>query len=814
MESLIDPPFLLWEDGPALGRALSMRDVELRLSCNQLHEWQALLCSIRLPGCAKVDGPRVDIVQWHVGEVLLERVFLTCDPVLEGSAPFSPACAMVIANSVDDIVKASNDMQDPDLPLVLSLPRGLDFADAYWPDDGLRITANVTLTAAQDATVVLDFGLKTVLFKVESKSSATAFLAFRGCILVNLPLSYLPLDHPRRPFGILSTGLWPVYREQVAMGLFNCSLILTNEEFKFWSFWLSILISPIPAVRQLGNWSFASDVQLLPSGDDFIHLSSYYGRYTTLVDVRYLISSDLYTTQQRNNILQITGDEQVPPTVVFQVRNGADLLTSLVEAPTTSAGQYGQYIILTANISMPNDTSGVHILYPTTITTWPQTYATWDMQRVQDAFVTGAEVAIKNAVLHNLAAGPAGERYNNLTSGLWAFNISNWRTIEQQRLTFENAAFLVSAEEVHFYLAATVDWDEQSDRDWIQAFKVQSYDTTNRSWVFFSTLATLRFNAQRINMTSSMPNVVDMIPLILPASPGGLGEAPSGPQAPVNRQDVLLFATLCITLPTALGAIICTFIVLRRRRLSQLCTRSAVGGAAGKADGGDEDEEADARRGDGLASDDEADSPRGAAKRASRRPTAVCCVPLSLPLPLRLRKSKYINPLFVEPGAPEPEVLLTAVLRPAGQGQGRMLPPIAATEAAAAPVLEPGTMAPAELGPGAELEPHMRSGSRLGAGEAAEAAGACPDAGGGRDVAPLPELGCGPSGGRRPAGGEACAAAAGAMPPTPARLSTLGLDVELRWDSNGSASSTTVWLPPMGQNGGGEGGRARTGRQV
>jgi hypothetical protein len=71
-------------------------------------------------------------------------------------------------------------------------------------------------------------------------------------------------------------------------------------------------------------------LQLLPSGSDYLALAQYLGRYTTLVDVRFTYGATVqrqaasssvngtFTTLQRNNILQITDNVQVPPTVVFQ----------------------------------------------------------------------------------------------------------------------------------------------------------------------------------------------------------------------------------------------------------------------------------------------------------------------------------------------------------------------------------------------------------------------------------------------------------------------------------------------------------------
>jgi hypothetical protein len=48
----------------------------------------------------------------------------------------------------------------------------------------------------------------------------------------------------------------------VSMGLYNCTLVLTKEEFTFWAYWLSILVSPVPSVRNMGNWAKAEGIQV------------------------------------------------------------------------------------------------------------------------------------------------------------------------------------------------------------------------------------------------------------------------------------------------------------------------------------------------------------------------------------------------------------------------------------------------------------------------------------------------------------------------------------------------------------------------
>ncbi|KAG2451229.1 hypothetical protein HYH02_003836 [Chlamydomonas schloesseri] len=679
--TLLDPPFIQTTTGEP--PRLVMRDVDFRISCDALLLWQNFLCATRVPGFTTVSGASAVIEQWSYNGALLERVSLSCDP---DDAGFVPACDLRTVKDASAILRAVQSLQDPDLPLVLTLAADMDFGSSDWPDDGVRITANVTLSALLGSNVVISFGLKTVLFQVDSRSSSTAFMALRGCVLLDLPLSYLPLDHPRRAFGVLSTGLWPVYREQVAMGLYNCTLVLTKDEFAFWSFWLSILISPIPAVRNLADWSHATGVQLKPSGTDFIQLASYYGRYTTLVDVRYEISGEDLQTAQRNNILQITGSAQVPPTVVFQVRDSADLLTAITEAAPATAQQYGQYIILVENITMANATDwpaggGVAVRYPTTITTWPATYALWDTYGVTNAFSTLSSVAIKNTVLVNLAFSPEGGEFSGMVSGLWLFNVSDWRTVDAQRLSLENVAVVVPQSEVDVYWSATL--GQANSASWISAYKINAYDSSKRSWIYFSSLSTLRFTAQNVNITSTVPKAFDMIPITLPNG-GSSPPLPSAPSGNSDRRDILLFALLAITLPTALGAAIVTYIVVRRRRLSAMCSRVAA------KDGKGMDE-----------SDWEAnlDSDAAEAGDRGRRQEPGCC------LYLPLRRSKYVNPLYAEPGEAPPEVLLTGVLGPTARGRAALqdaaalgLRPLATAGAAggAAGVL-PGIETPAAL---------------------------------------------------------------------------------------------------------------------
>jgi hypothetical protein len=175
-------------------------------------------------------------------------------------------------------------------------------------------------------------------------------------------------------------------------------------------------------------------LQLAPSGLDYIQLSSYYGRYTTLIDVRYQVTNDLYVTQQGYNILQITNDAQVPPTVVFQTRDSDDLLNALQSTSPAAAAQYGLYVILTGNLTMVNETrwpaAGAPLRYPTTITTWPSSWVAFDLRLLRDAFTilpaSSSSVTVKNIVLINLAVGPKDTDVAGMATGLWAFNFTNW----------------------------------------------------------------------------------------------------------------------------------------------------------------------------------------------------------------------------------------------------------------------------------------------------------------------------------------------------------------------------------------------------
>lgn len=217
-------------------------------------------------------------------------------------------------------------------------------------------------------------------------------------------------------------------------------------------------------------------LQVNPSGEDYISLDTYRGRYTYLSQVRYEMGNGHYKTQQRNNILQITGREQVPPTVVYQVRDSEDLSRAIAQTNILSPdADHGRFIVFIANVTIdggaapqPPDTgpsnsnSGSNnstgddgelldvedldsqlpadypapeamatapevILNPLTMTTWPGSYAILDLQQVVGRYNVHAPTTIKNVVLLNLGAAPASETaYAKFTTGLWIFNITNW----------------------------------------------------------------------------------------------------------------------------------------------------------------------------------------------------------------------------------------------------------------------------------------------------------------------------------------------------------------------------------------------------
>lgn len=137
----------------------------------------------------QVSGSSAVFEQWSYNGAVLESVTLSCDP---GDAVFVPACDLRTVKDASSILRAVQSLQDPDLPLVLALADDLDFGSSDWPDDGVRITANVTLSALLGSNVVISFGLKTVLFQVDSRTSSTAFMALRGCVLLDLPLRWVP----------------------------------------------------------------------------------------------------------------------------------------------------------------------------------------------------------------------------------------------------------------------------------------------------------------------------------------------------------------------------------------------------------------------------------------------------------------------------------------------------------------------------------------------------------------------------------------------------------------------------------------------
>ncbi|KAG2494464.1 hypothetical protein HYH03_007516 [Edaphochlamys debaryana] len=434
------------------------------------------------------------------------------------------------------------------------------------------------------------------------------------------------------------------------------------------------------------------------------------------------MSNENFVTQQSNNILQITGDAQVPPTVVFQVRDADDLLTVMMNS-TSDAANHGQYVIFTENITLANATSwpatGALVRHPTTITTWPGTYVVWDLLTVKDAFRLGATVQIKDMVLVNLPPDNDLNEYGGLTSGLWSFNITNWRVINQQQVSVEHVALVVSPQEVKYYLDATVNWDGKTPNAWVNSFKVDSYDAVNRTWVHYRYLATIRFTAQNVNITSVVPDAFDMIPVTLPATPGSEA-SDDGQSKGAKTREILMFALLAITLPSVLVAACITILVLKRRRLGRIC------GHGDEAAKHMSDEEYAGQMYSNPVSEEDAE---GAPTKSDHSTADMACC-----LRLPLRKAKYVNPLFAEPGAPPPEVVLTGVLLPVSL-EGRL-----------SNVLErPGELEGDELASTSlSTQTHLLSGDRSVV--ASPMAAALASGGAGRGVAAPAELEEGPSG--------------------------------------------------------------------
>lgn len=46
--------------------------------------------------------------------------------------------------------------------------------------------------------------------------------------------------------------------------------------------------------------------------------------------------------------------------------------------------------------------------------------------------------------------------------------------------------------------------------------QVQDYDKRNRSWVYYSSLSTRRFTAQKVNITTTAPTIFGELPMDLP----------------------------------------------------------------------------------------------------------------------------------------------------------------------------------------------------------------------------------------------------------------------------------------------------------
>ena len=174
--------------------------------------------------------------------------------------------------------------------------------------------------------------------------------------------------------------------------------------------------------------------QLDPSGDSFININTYKGRYTYLQNVRYEVSGLNYTTEQQQSITQITGDIKVPPTAVYQVKSTADLLLALNHSSVIfqPSGSYRQYVVFNSNITL-SEIEGVDqdrlpelpldVRSPTTITGWPQAYSVMDCHLLTGWFLLAAEVTLKNLIFLNLGRpiGMLDQPGSTLSSGLWLF---------------------------------------------------------------------------------------------------------------------------------------------------------------------------------------------------------------------------------------------------------------------------------------------------------------------------------------------------------------------------------------------------------
>lgn len=177
--------------------------------------------------------------------------------------PYVPACSLDPARDPSDLQSILLHHQEAGGALVILLLSNMTFSSKDWPEDGVNIVSNVTILAMHNHRIVVDFALQPQLFNV---GMGDQVLKFYGCVLINLPLVYLPMDHPRRHFGILSTGLWPVYRESFTLMVDSCTLVLSADEFAFWQYWFSLMVSPVSTVQKMVDWTFANMSTVKVSG--------------------------------------------------------------------------------------------------------------------------------------------------------------------------------------------------------------------------------------------------------------------------------------------------------------------------------------------------------------------------------------------------------------------------------------------------------------------------------------------------------------------------------------------------------------------
>lgn len=122
------------------------------------------------------------------------------------------------------------------------------------------------------------------------------------------------------------------------------------------------------------------------------------------------------------------------------MRYPEDLVVATTSLGKASSGDYGQFIVLTRNISLDNTTSwpagGIALQQQTTFMAWPATSIVLDTQLRVPLFHTPTAVTVKNLVLQNaglpnpsstLATADLTDanRWQGLVSGLWMFNITS-----------------------------------------------------------------------------------------------------------------------------------------------------------------------------------------------------------------------------------------------------------------------------------------------------------------------------------------------------------------------------------------------------